>query len=78
MADLVTCPNDLSIEDVIGRVVYQDLTGDRYINVFDSGVDIDELFPLDCDDPNDLHSVLLLLFAEDGSGNDGLRGVKQT
>ena len=76
MADLITCPNSLSKEDIIAMVVYEDGSGVRYVNVFDSGVDISTLSPLDCNDPTDIDSILSLLFAEDAGGNAGLRGVK--
>ena len=75
MADLVTCPNSLTWQDVVGSVVYEDGVGTRYVNVFDSGVDISTLTPLDCDDPKDIESILLALFSDDTSGNPGLRGV---
>jgi hypothetical protein len=75
MADLVTCPNSLTWQDVVGSVVYEDGAGVKYVNVFDSGVDISTLTPLDCDDPKDIESILLALFGQDAGGNPGLRGV---
>ena len=76
MADLVTCPNSLTWQDVVGSVVYEDGAGVRYVNVFDSGVDISTLTPLDCDDAKDPETIILMLFSQDSSGNDGIRGVK--
>lgn len=73
MADVITCPNLLSAEDVIRLAMRVDATGVRYVNLIDSGVDVDDLEPLDCQNNLSFDDIVLGLAEEDGSGNVGFR-----
>jgi len=74
---IYSCDNNLSWEDLIALIV-RESGDDLYVNVYDSGVDIDTLEELSCLHNLSPEDIIRMLITTDPSGNAAIRAVKIT